>query len=222
MGDQMDYSIGISNLKWLIPSGTNIILSGDLFSGKDLFYKYFIEKGLEEGEACILVSTNETAQKILENFDGIKMDNFCIIDCVSSRFGATVEMPFFEQIRYIESPMDLTMIMVALNEFIDNVSREKNIKKLRIVFDSVSTLLMYSNLRTVFKFLHVVSTRVRSGGGVCLLLIEEQAHDDMEIKTIQQISQGIINMDSNEIIIRGFKTDRVRYEIVNQHIQIKP
>ncbi|GAB6056183.1 hypothetical protein JCM15415_14990 [Methanobacterium movens] len=218
----MDYSIGISNLKWLIPSGTNIILSGDLFSGKDLFYKYFIEKGLEEGEACILVSTNETAQKILENFDGIKMDNLCIIDCVSSRFGATVEMPFFEQIRYIESPMDLTMIMVALNEFIDNVSREKNIKKLRIVFDSVSTLLMYSNLRTVFKFLHVVSTRVRSGGGVSLLLIEEQAHDDMEIKTIQQISQGIINMDSNEIIIRGFKTDRVRYEIVNQHIQIKP
>lgn len=222
MGDQMDYSIGISNLKWLIPSGTNIILSGDLFSGKDLFYKYFIEKGLKEGEACILVSTNDTAQKILENFDGIKMDNLCIIDCVSSRFGATVEMPFFEQIRYIESPMDLTMIMVALNEFIDNISREKNIKKLRIVFDSVSTLLMYSNLRTVFKFLHVVSTRVKSGGGVCLLLIEEQAHDDMEIKTIQQISQGIINMDSNEIIIRGFKTDRVRYEIVNQHIQIKP
>lgn len=218
----MDYSIGISNLKWLIPSGTNIILSGDLFSGKDLFYKYFIEKGLKEGEACILVSTNDTAQKILENFDGIKMDNLCIIDCVSSRFGATVEMPFFEQIRYIESPMDLTMIMVALNEFIDNISREKNIKKLRIVFDSVSTLLMYSNLRTVFKFLHVVSTRVKSGGGVCLLLIEEQAHDDMEIKTIQQISQGIINMDSNEIIIRGFKTDRVRYEIVNQHIQIKP
>jgi KaiC/GvpD/RAD55 family RecA-like ATPase len=173
-------------------SRTNIVLSGDLFSGRDIMSHFFIKAGLQNDEACILVSTNDTAEKIVENLEGIKLDNFSIIDCVSSRFGATIELPFFEQIRYIENPMDLTMIMVALNEFMDLFILHKNIKRVRVVIDSVSTLLMYSNLRTVFKFLYVLTTLVKSTEGLCVLLKEELAHDDIEVRTIQQLAQALI------------------------------
>jgi KaiC/GvpD/RAD55 family RecA-like ATPase len=217
----MDYSMGITNLPWEIPPSTNIILSGDLFSGKDIMSRFFIKEGLKNDEACILVSTNDTAEKIVENLEGFKLDNFSIIDCVSSRFGATIELPFFEQIRYIENPMDLTMIMVALNEFMDLFILHKNIKRIRVVIDSVSTLLMYSNLRTVFKFLHVLTTRVKSFGGVCVLLMEEMAHDDIEVRTIQQLSQGLIRMTNNIIQIKGFMNAQLAYELQEDQILLK-
>ena len=213
----MDYSLGVEGLMWGIPPGTNMLLSGDLFSGKDLLSRDFLREGLSNDEACILISTNETA----ENLEGTKLDNLCIIDSVSSRFGATVEHPFFEQIRYIESPMDLTMIMVALNDFIDLLHQHKNIKRIRIVLDSVSTLLMYSNLRTVFKFLHVLTTRIRSVGGICMMLMEERAHDDIEIRTVQQLAQGLIMMENNTIQIKGFKNAQVNYELIEDKISLK-
>ncbi len=217
----MDYSLGITDLPWKIPPSTNIVLSGDIFSGKDVLSRFFIKEGLNNDEACILVSTNDTAEKIVENLDGVRLDNLGIIDCVSSRFGAKIELPFLEQIRYIENPMDLTMIMVALTEFMDLFILHKNIKRVRVVIDSVSTLLMYSNLRTVFKFLHVLTTRVRSSGGVCVFLMEEFAHDDIEVRTIQQLAQGLIKMADNKIIIKGFMNEQMDYELQDDQILIK-
>lgn len=217
----MDYLLGVAGLPWEIPSGTNILLSGDLFSGKEFLSREFLIEGLENDEGCILISTNETADKIVENLDKINLDNLCIIDCVSSKFGATLEQPFSEQIRYIESPMDLTMIMVALNDFLNLFSREKKIKKIRIVLDSVSTLLMYSNLRTVFKFLHILTTRIRSAGGINIMLMEERAHDDIEVRTVRQLTQGIIRMENNTIQLKGFRTAQAPYELNDDKIVIK-
>ncbi|MCK9152479.1 RAD55 family ATPase [Methanobacterium alcaliphilum] len=217
----MDYLLGVAGLPWEIPPGSNILLSGDLFSGKEFLSRDFIIEGLKNDEACILISTNETAEKIVENLGKVNLDNLCIVDCVSSKFGSTIEQPFSEQIRYVESPMDLTMIMVALNDFLNVLSNERKIKKIRIVLDSVSTLLMYSNLRTVFKFLHILTTRIRSTGGSNIMLMEERAHDDIEIRTVRQLAQGIINMETNTIQIKGFKTAQAQYELNENKIIIK-
>ncbi|MGC9516275.1 MAG: RAD55 family ATPase [Methanomicrobiales archaeon] len=216
----MVYSLGFPAITSKIPPGTNILLSGDLFSGKDIFSKKFITEGLEDGEACIYISTNESAEKILDDLQGSKLENFSIIDCVSSRFGATVELPFSEQIRYVESPVDLTMMMVATNEFLDLYNKQKNIKKIRIVLDSISTLLMYSSLRTIFKFLHVLTTRVKTSGAICMVLMEEGAHDEIEVKTIQQLMHGLINLNGNELKIKGFTNLEMKYSIKNGDIII--
>jgi len=216
----MSYNIGIKNISEEIPDGTNILISGDLFSGKDIFSKQFIMEGLAEGEACIYISTNESAEKILDDLAGSKLENFSIIDSVSSRFGATVELPFSEQIRYVESPVDLTMMMVATNEFMDLYTNQRNIRKIRIVLDSISTLLMYSSLRTIFKFLHVLTTRIKAAGAVSLVLMEEGAHDEIEIKTIQQLMHGIITLNGRELTIKGFTNLRVQYKLENGEIII--
>lgn len=216
----MSYNIGIRKISDEIPDGTNILITGDLFSGKDLFSKKFIMEGLANGEACIYISTNESAEKILDDLKGSKLENFSIIDSVSSRFGATVELPFSEQIRYVESPVDLTMMMVATNEFIDLYKNQRNISKIRIVLDSISTLLMYSSLRTIFKFLHVLTTRVKAEGAVSLVLMEEGAHDEIEIKTIQQLMHGIITLNGQELTIKGFTNLKVKYKLENGEILI--
>ncbi|AXV38397.1 MAG: hypothetical protein CIT01_09375 [Methanobacterium sp. BRmetb2] len=218
--DIMAYNMGIPKISSDIPPGTNILISGDLFSGKDVFSKKFVTEGLSDGEACIYISTNESAEKILDDLTGLNLENLSIIDCVSSRFGATVELPFSEQIRYVESPVDLTMMMVATNEFMDLYTNNRNIRKIRIVLDSISTLLMYSSLRTIFKFLHVLTTRVKTVGAVCLVLMEEGAHDEIEIKTIQQLMHGLISLNGGDLTIKGFTNLQMKYKIEDGDIII--
>lgn len=216
----MTYSIGIKNITQEIPPGTNVLVLGDLFSGKEILYRQFLVEGLREDEACILISTNETAERILSNLEGINLENLAIIDCVSSRFGTTVELPFSGHIRYVESPVDLTMMMVAATEFLEFFS-QKNIKKIRLIIDSISTLLMYSDIKTIFRFLHVLTTRVKAVGGVCLLVMEEGAHDVIEINTIQQLTQAVIKMSDGIIQIKGFTNIQFDYEIQNDQIVVK-
>ncbi|MBM4241232.1 MAG: hypothetical protein FJ150_06175 [Euryarchaeota archaeon] len=216
----MVYKIGISEIDLEAPPGTSILLSGDLFSGKDVFSRQFVVEGLNTGEACIIISTNEAVEKILDDLGNAELQNLSIIDCISSRFGATVELPFSDQIRYVESPVDLSMMMVATNEFLELYSRHKNIKNVRIVLDSLSTLLMYSDLRTIFRFLHVLTTRVKAVGGVCLIVMEEGAHDEIEEKALQQLTQAIIKMIEGKIQIKGFKNTQFDYEIQDGQIVV--
>lgn len=216
----MTYSLGIP-ITDEVPSGTSMLVLGDLFSGKDIFSKQFIVEGLNKGEACIFISTNETVEKILNDLEGVELENLSLIDCISSRFGATVELPFSEQIRYVESPVDLTMIMVATTEFLDFFKRHKNIKKIRIVLDSISTLLMYSNLRTIFRFLHALTARIKSADGIFLIMMEEGAHDEIEIKTIQQLTQSVIKMSEGNMKIKGFTNVQFKYEVHENQILVE-
>lgn len=57
---------------------------------------------------------------------------------------------------------------------------------------SLSTLLMYADLQTVFRFLHVFTGRIQSVGGLGVFTIDADAHDDRTMNTIKQLFDGII------------------------------
>lgn len=214
----MSYTFGIPEISPEIPPGTNILIIGDLFSGKDIFSKKFVIDGLNNNEACIFISTNETVDKILTDLKDSPLDNLGIINCISIQSGVSVEIPFQDQIYYVDSPADLTMIMAAINELLDLFRITKKINKIRIILDSTSTLLMYSNLRTIFKFLHVLTNTIKSTDAISLIVMEEGAHEKIEIKAIQQLTQSIIKMEEGKIQIKGLTNLQFEYKIQNNHI----
>jgi hypothetical protein len=57
---------------------------------------------------------------------------------------------------------------------------------------SLSTLLMYSDLQTVFRFLHVFTGRIQSVDGLGLFCIDSSAHDDQTLNTLKQLFDGLI------------------------------
>jgi hypothetical protein len=57
---------------------------------------------------------------------------------------------------------------------------------------SLSTLLMYSDLQTVFRFLHVFTGRVQSVDGLGLFAIDDSAHDEQTMNTLKQLFDGIV------------------------------
>ncbi|GAA0201828.1 hypothetical protein GCM10009000_015020 [Halobacterium noricense] len=78
----------------------------------------------------------------------------------------------------------------------------------RIAFDSLSTLLMYSNLQTVFRFLHVFTGRVQSAEALGLFIVDSTAHDNQTMSTLRQLFDGEIEVreaegDESELRVKG-------------------
>ena len=66
---------------------------------------------------------------------------------------------------------------------------------------------MYSNIQTVFRFLHVFTGRVKAAGAIGIYVVEEGMHDDQAIATLKQLFDGVIEIkhdqDINYIRIAG-------------------
>lgn len=215
----MSYQFGYPDIGIEVPPGTNLLLLGDLFSGKDIFSKEFIKEGLDNGEACIFVSTNDPVVETVEDFKDYDLEFLGIINCISTRSDLPNDITYADQLRFVSSPTDLTMIMAFINEFLD-IFRGKDVPGIRIVFDSISTLLMYSNLKTIFKFLHVLTNTVKSRNAVLLMTMEEGVHDKIEISSLERLNQGLITMAEGELEFNGFSRKKFNYETQDDSIII--
>jgi hypothetical protein len=56
---------------------------------------------------------------------------------------------------------------------------------------------VYSNLQTVFRFLHVFTSRAENADGLGLYTLESTAHDDEALNTLTQLFDGTITVDTD-------------------------
>ncbi len=215
----MSYKFGISQIETIIPEGVNFLILGDFFSGKYIFTRQFLVEGLENDEACILLSTNETVRNILEDLKDVNLNNLGIVNCIPTKLGRDIKLAFPDQIFYVDSPIDLKDIMAYLNRLFQFFT-DKGFTKIRIILDSASTLLMYSNLRTIYKFLHEITCMVKSTNAVSLIVMEDGVHDEIEIKSIKQLIQSIITMSDGTLEVEGLINIQKTYEIENNQLII--
>jgi KaiC/GvpD/RAD55 family RecA-like ATPase len=228
-----DYILGIKELDNEIEGirkGSNIMLIGPPMSGKELILNLIMYHGATINEnAVITVTTRESANHILEWFKenklNLPMDRIGIIDCVSKTLGGEVKED--ENIRIAGSPVDLTGIGVKISYFLEIFNVKRNIQKNQLHMNSLSTILMYSNIQTVFRFLHVFTGRIKSIGGLGIYLIESGMHDEQAIATLKQLFDGIIEIrsenDTNFIRVVGLSqkpTSWFEYEIIGAKLKI--
>jgi len=229
-----DYSLGIKELDTAIQNlkkGSNILLIGPSMSGKDVILYHIMYHGVMISEdAVITVTTRESATNILEWFKenklDITLDRIGIIDCVSKTSGSTVEDN--EYIRIAYGPVDLTGIGVKISQFFDNFLMKKKIPKIQLHINSLSTILMYSNIQTVFRFMHVFTRRVKAAGALGIFVIESGMHEEHTIAILKQLFDGIIEIkqenDTNYIRTVGLSskpTPWIEYEIEGGKLRIK-
>ncbi|MEE8402817.1 MAG: RAD55 family ATPase [Candidatus Hydrothermarchaeaceae archaeon] len=196
---------GISKLDEAIgdvPPGSNILLVGPPMTGKSLLVRDFFYTGLKNGEGGIYISTKDTATKLYQSFKDSDRDlqpyedAFGIIDCVSR----TLPIESKESIKnviYAASAIDMPTISIGLNEFLKKLIKEKQIDKIRVVVESLSNLLMYSNLQTVYRFLHVFTASTRAADAISIYSVEGGMHSPETIATLKQLVQMAIEIQED-------------------------
>ena len=93
----------------------------------------------------------------------------------------------------VSEPGDLTGIGIKVNQCLsawadDDVGTD-------VCFDSVTTLLQYVDTRRAFRFLHVLSRRVRSVGALAHYHVDPGAHDEQTLATIEGVFSDVYEYD---------------------------
>lgn len=193
------YDLG-PDLETEVEPGTNILVAGPPLTGKRSLALDVLAEGTRTGDSAIVVTTKDSAERVLDDYaKRIPYEGkpVAVVDCVTRQQGVS-DIRDDERIKYTSSPVDMTGIGIKLSEFLQAFYQEQGIERNRIMVHSLSTLLMYSNLQTVFRFLHVFTGRIQSVDGLGLFCIDSTAHDDRTMNTLKQLFDGIITTYEDE------------------------
>lgn len=174
--------------------GSTIFVAGPAMSpARDLALSLATSGG-DVGDGSALVSTNTRSEKLLARCErasaGFDPTRTTVIDCSSGEGGTTSSGATIEK---LSGPGDLTGMGIKLSTTYQRLHGE-GITRVRTGILSVSTLLMYTDVRTVFRFLHTLSGRISALGGLGIFFIDPQSHDTKSTNMLTQVSDGRIDV----------------------------
>jgi hypothetical protein len=115
----------------------------------------------------------------------------------------------------VSGPSDLTGIGMRFSDVQVEFGRTGH-ERVRTGLLSVSTLLSFSDLRTVSRFVHTLVGRIDSVDGLGVLFIDPGSHDERAIRTLAQFCAGRIEVregdDGPELRARGLADQSREWE----------
>lgn len=120
---------------------------------------------------------------------GVPTEKIFFIDCISKTVGGEIKLT--EDCLFIPSPTRLTDLGIALSQALEAMKIGKN----KFLFlDSLSTLLIYNDFKTVAQFVHYLASRLRLFGLVGILMTIEKQIDEKMLYLLIEICDKIIEV----------------------------
>ncbi len=169
--------------------------------------------GSRNGDGALIVSTGDSAETVVEDYrdrvSGVSNLQLGVVDCRAESSGsgfADGETPPGLYVHKVSSPGDLTGIGIGITKCLESLHKA-GAERGRMALVSLSTMLTYTNRETVFKFCHVLSSRLDAADYVGVFTIDTGAHDDQTIQVIKQAFDGMIEVreadDGREVRVMG-------------------
>lgn len=193
----------------MIPNNSaNIVISPPL-EGKRLFIYKLIGYKLKKKEPVLYIATDASPEDIKKEMvkhkiffgDAEAKDLLKFIDCYSHHVGD--HKPGSKSLKRVSGPLALNEISIALSD------AEKEFIKLNdkhtVIFDSISTMLMYSNPQAVGRFVQVTIAKVKKAGGTIIFTLEEGMHKPDVMVTMEHLMNSIIHVkhEKNKIFVKS-------------------
>ncbi|WP_306060067.1 RAD55 family ATPase [Natronococcus wangiae] len=178
-----------------VEAGTNVLVAGPPLTGKRSIALSILASGASRGDGSITVTTKDSADVVLAELPDDAVVG--VVDCVTKQRGiGSVEDT--SRVKYASSPVDMTGIGIKLSEFLQEFYDQRGLARNRVLLHSISTLLMYSDLQTVFRFLHVFTGRIQSADALGVYVIDSTSHDDQTMNTLKQLFDAVIEVTESE------------------------
>ncbi len=197
----------------------NVMVLGPPLSGKSILVRNVIYEKVLEGFGGIYVTTKDTAEDVLKSMGDVDVK---VVDCVSKTIFS--DAPDTENIKRV-SIMDLTGISVRINSFLEEFWKAGK-RNVVMAFDSVSTVLMYLNPQMVFRFLHVLTNRMKSFGAFAFYTVDDGMHDEKVVAMLKQLLGGVLELrDEGEsrffrYVSPSKRTEWKKFDIVGKEVVV--
>lgn len=177
-----------------IPLKDNVLIYAPPFIGKEIILRRFAAAGLEEGDSIIFVLTDKSfsdmqneMKTIMKNYEEYEHKGMIqYIDVYSTSVELKHECEWAE---FVDSPINRERIASMITQTL-----RKQEGNHRIIFDSISTFIVYSDAKAVFRFLQVLSGICKRMGATSLFSMTRGMHEDLEVQTIKHIMDGVIEL----------------------------
>ncbi len=193
-----------------VPFGSNVLVYGPPFVGKETMVCQFIAEGLKKGIPALWVTTDKTPAGLreemklvlpsYEEYEALGLVQY--VDSYSRSMGDTTEDPYTI---YVEEPTAHDHIMAAVEEIAKKFLEGH--EYYRLAFRTISTLIAYSDPNTAFRFLNPFCGRRKRDRAVSMYTIEKGMHGEQEIQMLGSIMDGMIDFKIDQLrtffMVRG-------------------
>ena len=189
-----------------IDAGRVVLVAGQAMTGARDLARRLSLAGVECGEGALVVSTTGDGQRILDDCRrhyGEYASRVGVVSCVGD-YGD--DAPDDARLACVSSPGDLTGIGIEYSGLYQTL-HDDGADGVRTTLDSISTLLAYSDLQTVSRFVHTLGGRVKTADGLGAFVIDPSTHDERAVNTISHFCDGRIDVregdDGRQLRVRG-------------------
>ena len=219
MSDELHATYDLSNVLGfdrtaMVKPGSSLLVSGPSMTGKEELLFDLLADGLRADEGAITITTGGTAEDAIADLASrtpeLNRNHVGAIDC---RASGNREERLLDEDGYVYSvsePSDFTGIGVGITKCLDRFAA-KDIDQSRVALTSLSTMVTYADRQTVFKFCHVLSSRLDSADFLGLFLIDSDVHDDQTMAVLKQAFDGLLEVRERdgrrEVRLRGLQPE---------------
>ncbi|MDA4136696.1 MAG: RAD55 family ATPase [Thaumarchaeota archaeon] len=177
------------------PDKSTILVVGPPGIGKEALGYWFTRSGLGVGDFCLYV-TRLSVKEVLQDEKGFGIDTQQKVPVWFASDGG--------QIKYDVN--DLASLSYNIKELL----RQNAGRRIRVVIDVLSSLLMLNPPETIYRFLTQLFADVKQYDAVLFATVEEGMHQPQVLAAMEQLFDGVVEMRLYEEGLRVIPLLRVR------------
>ena len=194
--------------------GTNVMVSGPSGRGaRDVALRIAMASLDEDDEGVLLLSADVSGRSLLERAEAaagpIDRSRIGVVDCSGMEDD---QQRFDEHGESIDDPGDLMHIEMEFSTLYETLV-ERGFARVRLGVFSVSSLLAHADLRTVSRFVHMLTGRIIATDDLGVFVVDETIQAGCTVDAIERYCDGTIDVrdgedgDEFEVRIRGFAAE---------------
>jgi KaiC/GvpD/RAD55 family RecA-like ATPase len=192
-------SSGIPSLDRLLgdgyPDRSTVLVVGPPGIGKEALGYWFVQSGLGQGDFC-LYATRLSTREVLQDAKGFNIDMQQKVPLWFASEGGRVKVDI----------NDLSGLSINIKEAL----KQNPDRRIRVVTDVLSSLLMLNPPETIYKFFSQLSTELKQFDAVLLATVEEGMHKPEVLAAMEQLFDGVVEMRLYEEGLRVLPLLRIR------------
>jgi circadian clock protein KaiC len=177
------------------PDKSAILVVGPPGIGKEALGYWFTQTGLAQGDFCLYV-TRLSVREVLQDVKGFGIDMQQKVPLWLASAGGQIEY----------NVNDLASLSFNIKE----VLKQNTNRRIRVVVDVISPLLMLNQPETIYKFLTQLLEDIKQYDAVLLATLEEGMHKPEVLVAMQQLFDGVVEMRLYEEGLRVLPLLRIR------------
>jgi len=146
-----------------------------------------------EKHSILVVTTNQPYSTLVKNYEncGLDLSRIWFVDAITKSALGRIPQEA-NNCRFVKNPANITDLGIVISDVLNNFPDEKPC----ILFDSISTMLIYISSINISKFLHFITNKLKLLNSPGIFLAADKSLDPLLMTQIVTFVDEVIDTES--------------------------